>query len=325
MGSRGRALLLFAVGLLMVSHQTDAALTFQRATDVLGAASTLEEGTGLPTRNFTISFTSRSGSGRDGFVIMRAGGAFTLIYYPTETLDVALDGTSYLFNPLANFTTEELLMFPRTYTVTYNDAALSVFIDAVYIGTQELSLPAFPGKPMFGPDAIKDLVIGPYLYPSVDDEGVETLTLAASSDRFGLYGQLTSVQLWNYALNALQVLHLAASPTNLTGTEEGLCLFWRADRGYGTRIQNLGSAGSAYDGVLGAYVIGHRQTSTYFGSGCDATSATAPAWANNSGSNTAPTAENKTLIVSWAPVVMCRAFAFPLGGPMTPPVYCVCR
>ena len=51
-----------------VPWPASAALNFQHQTDMLGAASTFQEGTGLPARNFTISATARSSPGRNGFL-----------------------------------------------------------------------------------------------------------------------------------------------------------------------------------------------------------------------------------------------------------------
>ena len=71
-GGRGRsAALLFVVAVsLAVPLPTNATLTLERYTDVLGFRSTFEEGTGLPTRNFTMSSTVRSGA---------TGGARTIL------------------------------------------------------------------------------------------------------------------------------------------------------------------------------------------------------------------------------------------------------
>ena len=72
-----------------VPWPASATLNFQRQTDVLGAASTFQEGTGLPTRNFTISVTARSSSGRNDFSILYPDSSLFIYYYPatSATLD----------------------------------------------------------------------------------------------------------------------------------------------------------------------------------------------------------------------------------------------
>ena len=69
------------------------------------------------------------------------------------------------------------------------------------------------------------------------------------NDADGLFDQFDAMQIWNRALNCSEVAR-AAEPNLLVGDGQGLQVFWRADRGYGARIPNLGATGSVYDGVL---------------------------------------------------------------------------
>ena len=290
----------FVVHLHLVAPQ----LTFQRSTDVLGMASTFEEGTGLPTRNFTISTTVRSGSGRARFVIHRAGTLFSMAVYAASSglLDIVIDSTSYTFDPSTVMSTEESIMTLRTWTVTYHDSnsagELSLYVDGLFIDTMQIT-PLFPGKSIFSPDAIPFLNVGLFALLSNDDEG--KVVLSPVNDIDGLFGQFASTQLWNRALSASDVVQTTAAPDSLSGTEEGLCVYWRAGGFRGTSIPNLGSAGSRYDAVLGAYATGGvGETSSVYGSGCDAVSTTPPTWVNKTMVNTLPTAESSTLQVrSW--------------------------
>ena len=85
---------------------------------------------------------------------------------------------------------------------------------------------------------------------------------------------------------------MAAFPSNLTGGEQGLCIFWRADRTFGARIPHLGSAGATYDAVLGNYAVGVEKTSAVFGRGCNEVECTSPVVENRTGGkNTRPTAD----------------------------------
>ena len=187
-------------------------------------------------------------------------------------------------------------MSMRTWSVTYDDSAgeLSLFIDATHIETLKIP-PLFPDKTIFGKGAIEFLVTGVNSY--VSDDGGD-VALVPMSDIDGFFGQFGSLQLWDRALNASEIHQISASPNNLTGDEDGLCIYWPADRGHGSRVSNLGSAGGAYDAVLGQYAAGARHTSAVYGTGCDAVSTTSPAWANmTAGLNTPPIAENITLEV----------------------------
>ena len=138
-------------------------------------------------------------------------------------------------------------------------------------------------------------VTGVNSYVSAGEEG--DLTLVSMSDIDGFFGQLNNFQLWDRALNLTEIRQISASPNNLTGDEEGLCIYWQADRGYGSRVPNLGSAGADYDATLGEYTNG-PQTSAVYGTGCDAVSTTPPTWANKTaGVNTPPFVQNATLQV----------------------------
>ena len=304
-----RTIFVAASLIVALTHPASATLNFQRHTDVLGTTNTFEEGTGLPTRNFTFSSTVRSSSGRSSFFPQRAGMQFVIIFWAGSGLiDVIFDSTSYIFDPSAILSTENLLMTTRTWTVTYDDAAgeLALYIDATHIDTKSIA-PIFPGSSLFGPAAIQFLQTGPYTHLSYDDEGSVVLSLA--SEYYGLFGTLDTMHLWDRALNASEVARVAASPDSYTGNEAGLCVYWRTDRGYGTRVPNLGSTGAVHDGVLGQFAIGDGQTSDVFGSGCGAVSATSPMWVNKTGGvNTKPTAENVTLQVSSC----CGCVAAPL-------------
>ena len=297
---------LFAIVSLAIAPPyitTTATLTFQRPTDVLGVASTFEEGTRLPTRNFTVSTTARSSSGRNAWFIQRTGTLFYIAWYPSSSdlIYVTFDSTSYVFElipPAANVSIEDAIMAARMWTITYNDATgeLSIYMGMIHIGSKSIA-PIFPGLSIFSPAAIPYLSLGPYTSLSYDQEG--SLVLSLPSDIDGLFGSLDSLHIWDRALNASEVAQVAAYPVSLTGDEEGLCVFWRADLGHGTRLPNLGSAGSTYDAVLGQFAVGIGQTSSIFGSGCDTVSATPPTWVNKTGGNMRPTAENVTLQVSY--------------------------
>lgn len=335
----GNALaILFAVIPFVVHPRLAAAqLTFQRSTDVLGMASTFEEGTGLPTRNFTISTTVRSGSGRARFVIHRAGTLFSMAVYAASSglLDVVIDSTSYTFDPSTVMSTEDSVMTLRTWTLTYHDSnattptgELSLYVDGLYVNTMHIA-PLFPGESIFSQNAIPFLNVGLFALLSNDDEG--QIVLSPVNDIDGLFGQFTGTQLWDRALNASEVVQTTAAPSSLSGTEEGLCIYWRAD-GYGTNIPNLGSAGSRYDAVLGAYATGGGvgETSSVYGSGCDAVSTTSPTWVNKTGGvNTPPTAESSTQQVrSWRACVSAHSVRLPIRPssirPPAPSPICVC-
>ena len=298
-GLRRSATLLLAVAIsLSVPFPTGATLTFSRPTDLLGLVSTFEEGTGLPARNFTLSVTARSGSGKgDMFWMVRASSAlYVLVNVATGGFpDVGFDYSSNVFDQSAIFSTEEMIMTMRTYTFAYTDidnitASLSLYIDAEHIGTRQIA-PIFPGRSVFGPDSIPLLTFGPYANFQYDEEGELYVTRLGDLD--GLYGQFDGVQLWDRALNASEVVEMAAAPSSLTGDEAGLCVFLHADRGYGSRIPNRGSAGAAYDGLLGAYGVGPGPTSAFFGTGCGAEPATSPSCENRTGgTNTAPIADD---------------------------------
>jgi len=298
----GLLFLLSAVPLAMSLHLTAAALTFQRPTDILGVASVFQEGTGLPTRNFTMSFAVRSSSGRNVVNIQRAGYVFSVAYFPGTSglLDVILDSTSYLFDPSLKFSAEDAIMTMRTWTITYDDVAgeLSLFIDTNHIETKQVPQ-LFSGVSIFGSDAIQFFTFGMTNFVSYDSEGNVIINPANEID--GLYGQFDTMQLWSYALNASEIVRVVTSSVNrsLALNETGLCVHWRADEGFGgTRIPNLGSAGSTYDGVLGQFAVGIDQTNDVLGSGCDTFSATSPTWANDRTgglNNTPPIADNQTL------------------------------
>ena len=163
-----------------------------------------------------------------------------MVYRATGKLDIILDSNSYHFDPWAKFSAEDAIMSMRTWSVTYDDSAgeLSLFIDAVHIETLEVP-PLFPDKIIFGSDAIAFFVTGVESYVTTDDLGDMALVPISAID--GFFGQLDSFQLWDRALNASEIGKVA-SPNNLTGDEQGLCLYWTADRGHGSRISNLGSA-----------------------------------------------------------------------------------
>ena len=62
-----------SVLLMPMIPDAQAGLVFQSSTDVLGFASTFQEGNGLPTTDFTLSATAKSSSGRDDFKIFQVG------------------------------------------------------------------------------------------------------------------------------------------------------------------------------------------------------------------------------------------------------------
>ena len=297
--SRGGKFAFICASVASLVVSSEATLTFQRATDVVGVASTFEEGTGLPTRNFTISTTARSGAGHARFFIHRAGTLFSMAVYAASSglVDIVIDSTSYPFDPsTVLMSAEDLIMTLRTWTLTYHDknstGVLALYVDGLHIDTKAIA-PLFPGKSIFSPDGIPFLNVGLYALLSYDDDGI---VLNPVNDIDGLFGQFTATQVWDRALNASEVAQTAASDT-LLGTEQGLCIYWRAD-GSGVRIPNLGSAGSLYDAVLGAYATGVGETRSIYGTGCGAIPATRPTWANKTGGvNTPPTAENSTLQV----------------------------
>ena len=173
---------LFLVAVLSLADTpcpAGATLTFQRPTDILGAASLFQEGSGLPTRNFTISTTVRSSSGTDRFILQRPGVGFYMHFYPATTglLDVTVDSVTTIFDVSAKFSAEDAIMEMRTWTVTYSDTArqLSLFIDTVHIETKDIA-PIYPGISIFGQGGISQFVTGPYCYDTVD-EGEVTLSL----------------------------------------------------------------------------------------------------------------------------------------------------
>ena len=264
--------LLFAIALH--AKPTVATLTFQRTTDYLGTASVFDESdANLPTRNWTLSSTVRSSSGRNVFFLGMAGNW----YRPELKVWELVVWGAIPFYPLTKFSEEDLLMNMRTWTLTYDDAAgeISAYIDAVYIGTFSIHL--YPGSTRSLPLSSIDLGSG--------WDG------SAFNDYDGIYGQFNALQYWDRALNASEIAQLAALPESLTGNEEGLSIFWRADRGFGNRIPNLGSAGATYDGILGKSTTGFEETT---GSGCNTIDLTSPAWANRSagGENLRPIADN---------------------------------
>lgn len=297
-GWRGGGLAFLLAVVLSLAAPSEATLTFQRSTDLLGVATLLEEGTGLPTRNFTLSVRGKGSSGRNVVNLLRAGYACSLAYYPERNwFDIILDSTSYAFNPSTKVNAEEAIMTMRTWTVTYDDFAgeLSLYIDAVHIGTLDVA-PLFPGVSIFSVDAISYITFGPTTFESYDDEG--KLALVPLNEIDGFYGAFGGMQLWDRALNGSEIRHATASTISLTGNEEGLCIYWRADRGYGERIPNLGSGGADYAAVLGQYAKGIGHTSATFGSGCGTSAVTSPAWDNTTGgTNTRPIADNHTLQV----------------------------
>ena len=210
-------------------------------------------------------------------------------------VDLILDGSSTFFYPMTNFSAKELVMEWRSWTVSYHDTGttgvLSFYIDTVEICTTEIA-PIFPGGNVFSSEGIPFLAFGPSTLLKFDDEGLAILEIISDID--GIFGQFDSMQLWDRALEASEVAHAVSN--RVTGNESGLCIYWCTDRGFGSRIPNLGSAGAAYDGVLGQYAVGVEQTSDLFGTGCDAVSATPPAWLKNKTevSNTPPIADNQT-------------------------------
>lgn len=189
-------------------------------------------------------------------------------------------------------------MSTRTYSVTYDDVAghLALYVDAVLIETQQIER-LFPDASVFGPNGIPFLTFGPSTFASyANDEIVLTL----NSDINALFGTLESVQIWDRALNASEVATQAfelQKNHSLTGEEDGLALYWRFDRGFGSRIPNLGASGTMYDGILGHYATGVGSSNVY-GAGCDTVLATSPSWMNQTRhGNTAPLANNITLQV----------------------------
>ena len=281
-----------------------ATLTFQRNTDMLGFASTFAEGTGLPSRNFTLSATVRSSSGREWFHPFQEPRSSRMgLWQWGSSVAFDFDDDSLEIDLLPNnqSVVEELLMSMRTWTVTYDDAAqnLTVYIDTVQIGGKILDRPPFPAQSIFGPNAVRSLFFGGYYFPQYDAEGA-VASLDPMADIYGLYGQLDDLQLWDRALNSSEIAQTAAFPNSLTGDEEGLCVFWRADQGYGGRVSNLGSTGAQYDGVLGRYAVGRHQTSSALGLDCwDGASMTSPVWVNKTvvGKNALPIADNMTIYV----------------------------
>ena len=278
-----------------------ATLTFQRSTDVLGFASVFEAGVGLPSRNFTLSVTVRSSSGRDDFILVQALDDIFLVSQFGPHLELLFDTQSIYIDGLPNnqSAVDELMLSMRTWTLTYNDASLmiSLYVDAVYIGAESLARPPFPGESIFG-GAVRSLLFGPHSLLEYDTEGTPASLLPAETNS-GLFGQLDGMQLWDHALNSSEIARTAALPSSLAGDEEGLCIFWRADQGYGVRVPNLGSTGAQYDGLLGYYAVGRYQTSSAWGTDCyGAASTTSPAWLNRSAENNVPIADNMTKSVS---------------------------
>ena len=299
---------LASLSIWAVLPSVGATLTFQRSSDALGFASAFEEGAGLPSRNFTFSATVRSSSGREWFCPLTALGDPDVLYFCQygPHVEFVFDGdVSFRIdlptdqsNPQS--AVDELILPMRTWTVTYDDATLeaSLYVDAVYIGASTLSRRPFPGQSIFGANTVISLLFGQFPYPIYDSEGA-LVSIVQPDEVTGIYGQLDGIQLWDRALNSSEIAQTAAFPDSLTGDEEGLCIFWRIDQGYGMRIQNRGSAGAQYDGVLGQYAVGRFQTSSQRGSDCwDGNITTNPAWVNKTaGKNALPIADNTTKYV----------------------------
>ena len=151
----------------------------------------------------------------------------------------------------------------------------------------------YDGNPLFGPTGISTLVFGSYGDYNSDYE----LSLRFEADQF--YGRMKNFGLWDRPLNATEVAQLYESRDNDLAVTEGLKIFYKMDEGHGMTLKNLGSAGSKYDGMLGAYANGESSTTSALGSGsesCDAVLATSPTWVNKSG-NSPPAAHNASLTV----------------------------
>ena len=289
----GHGITLVALAMVLAApHPAVATLSFQRPTNLLGFATTFQEGTGLPTRNFTMSFTVQSSCGRERFQIAMCDFAFYFYQDPsTSTADVGIDYRSHSFS-FGNHSVEDLFMQMRTWSIVYDDArkSLSLYVDEWCLGTINDDDIFGRGTAIFGPGGIATLYLGPYGYYA---DGVIT----AAAEDLAFYGLFDSFQLWDRAMNATEISKLAASPHSLSGNEQGLAVFWRTDAGHGKQIRNLGSAGVYYAGILGAYASGIGQTSSALGVECDAVAATPPQWVNSSAAgaagNSAPIAHDQ--------------------------------
>jgi hypothetical protein len=227
---------------------------------------------------------------------------FNFCQYGTQVVFVLDMSLGLMIDPPNNQSVvDELILTMRTWTVTYDDAtrAVSLYVDAVHIGAITLPRHIFSGQSIFSSNTVRSLLFGPFSYPNYDVEGA-LVSIIPLDETIGLYGQLNYIQLWDRALNSSEITHITALPDSLTGDEEGLCIFMRADQGYGMRIPNLGSCGARYDGVLGRYAVGPYQTSSALGSDCyDGSSTTSPAWVNKTDrTNASPIADNMTQYVS---------------------------
>ena len=201
-GESASIALLLAVILLAMPFMATATLTLERHTDIIGLANTFKEGTGLPTRNFTLSTTVRGGA--TGGVLWALprydhGASFYQNYYvETNQIDIVLDGASNVFDTSA-FGVEDLIMTMRTWSVCYRDidntsASITLYIDAVHIDTLQIS-PIFPSASIFSADSIPSVVIG-FWAGALSDEGVYT---APGNKIDGLVGQFEALGLWDRA------------------------------------------------------------------------------------------------------------------------------
>ena len=280
--------------MMSLLRPVSALLNFQHSTDILGFASTFEEGDGLPTRNFTMAFTVQSSCGRIRYQIA-LDTVETFYFYMDPSArwaDVGFASKSHIF-PFGNHSVEELFMHMRTWSITYDDSRkkLSLYADGWCLGSIDSDLfgdgeNGDGETAIFGPNGVAQIFFGPYGFY------IDGVLTAATAD-WGLYGLFDSFQLWDRALNSTEVAQLAASPHSLTG-DDGLAIWWQCDRGHGSWIQNFGRTGSKYDGVLGRYASGVEETSAVLGVGCDALVVTSPTWVNHTGAaNSPPVAEDQ--------------------------------
>ena len=291
-----------------------AGLVFYSHTDIVGFASMFEEGMGLPTTDLTMSVAARGSSGRGQYQPVMSDWAFHLSMSPLQdAISLTFDQTSYFF-PINSSASvfEALVIRTATWTVAYENAtrALSLWTDGTLLGSHELSALPFDGRALFGPDAIQTFYFGGY---AAYADGV----LSESPDETrGLYGEIQSFRVWNRALNESEIALMVTAHNSTTASDA--CIDLRFDRGYGTRVANQGSSGSAYDAVLGEYASGVSQMSTQLGSDCGGyenpcTHTTLPVWVNKTdGKNRSPLANNAatSLIESAMAVSTSAVFYF---------------
>ena len=172
--------------------------------------------------------------------------------------------------------------------------AAAQYIDDVYIGCVPMGDP-FDGNPVFGPSGIRAMLLGQYgKYSDTTGE----YTQLSKQDQFR--GRMKNFQVYDYSKTAAEVTALFSGVEQLTGTEQGLVIFYKMDEGSGSILHNLGSAGTKYNAVLGEYANGESSTTDTFGklNECDETLiGTKPQWPGTSVTNSKPTVESQTTTV----------------------------